>query len=71
MYTQALTHRLLAASLAAILLAIAAGHEVLADDSEASDYLFYPLPPDLPRLQFLTSFSSPLDVSAGKSAFRR
>lgn len=70
MYTQALTHRLLAALLAAMLFAASAGHEVLADDSEASDYLFYPLPPNLPRLQFLTSFSSPLDVSAGKSAFR-
>jgi hypothetical protein len=37
---------------------------------EADEYLFYPLPPDLPRFQFLASFSSPLDVSSGKSGFR-
>ena len=37
---------------------------------EAEEYLFYPLPPDLPRFQFLASFSSPLDVSSGKSGFR-
>lgn len=37
---------------------------------ETEEYLFYPLPPDLPRFQFLASFSSPLDVSSGKSGFR-
>lgn len=37
---------------------------------QAEEYLFYPLPPDLPRFQFLASFSSPLDVSSGKSSFR-
>jgi len=37
---------------------------------ETEEYLFYPLPPNLPRFQFLASFSSPLDVSAGKSGFR-
>ena len=70
MYTQALIHRLLAAWFVATLLAVAAGSAAVADDAEASDYLFYPLPPDLPRLQFLASFSTPLDVSAGKSKFR-
>jgi DNA-binding beta-propeller fold protein YncE len=46
--------------------------DVLHADSgdEAEEYLFYPLPPDLPRFQFLASFSSPLDVSSGKSGFR-
>jgi DNA-binding beta-propeller fold protein YncE len=34
------------------------------------DYLFYPLPPDQPRLQFLASFSSVLDVSTESSKFR-
>ena len=70
MYHQALTHRLLAAFLAAMLLAPVSGRDALATEDEASDYRFYPLPPDLPRLQFLASFSTPLDVSAGKSAFR-
>ena len=70
MYTHALTRTFVAAFLAAMLLATTPGSETLADDAEASDYLFYPLPPDLPRLQFLASFSSPLDVSAGKSGFR-
>jgi sugar lactone lactonase YvrE len=37
---------------------------------EGEEYLFYPLPPNLPRFQFLASFSSALDVSAGKSSFR-
>jgi DNA-binding beta-propeller fold protein YncE len=37
---------------------------------EAEEYLFYPLPPNLPRFQFLASFSSPLDVSSGTSGFR-
>jgi sugar lactone lactonase YvrE len=46
--------------------------EVLHADSgnEGEEYLFYPLPPNLPRFQFLASFSSPLDVSTGKSGFR-
>lgn len=70
MYNQALIHRFPAALLVAMLLAAAAGSDALADDAEASDYLFYPLPPDLPRLQYLASFSTPLDVSVGKSAFR-
>ena len=43
---------------------------VNAKEPEPKTFRFYPLPPDLPRLQFLESFSSPLDVSAGKSSFR-
>jgi DNA-binding beta-propeller fold protein YncE len=44
----------------------------IADDKPASDdgHLFYPLPPDEPRFQYLASFSSALDVSAGKKGFR-
>jgi len=55
---------------AAVLCAAPTG--VLNADSgdEAEEYLFYPLPPDLPRFQFLVTFSSPLDVSSGKSGFR-
>lgn len=37
---------------------------------ETEEYLFYPLPPNLPRYQFLAGFSSALDVSSGKSGFR-
>lgn len=37
----------------------------------AEEPLFYPLPPDRPRLQFLASYANELDVSAGsKSGFR-
>ncbi len=55
---------------AVVLFAVPIG--VLRADSgdEAEEYLFYPLPPDLPRFQFLASFSSALDVSSGKSSFR-
>ena len=44
----------------------------LADDKPAdeSEFLFYPLPPDRPRLQFLASFSTSLDVSTENSGFR-
>lgn len=38
--------------------------------SEQSEYLFYPAPPNPPRLQFLKSYSSALDVSAKKTGFR-
>jgi len=40
-----------------------------ADESEIEP-IFYPAPPNQPKLQFLTKFSSVLDVSAGKSGFR-
>jgi DNA-binding beta-propeller fold protein YncE len=37
---------------------------------DEQEFLFYPDPPDAPRLQFLASFSTSLDVSTGKSKFR-
>jgi DNA-binding beta-propeller fold protein YncE len=44
---------------------------VLADDgADTEQPLFLPLPPDIPRFQFLAKFSSPLDVSTTKKGFR-
>jgi DNA-binding beta-propeller fold protein YncE len=40
------------------------------DDDEAQPAVFYPPPPNLPRLQFLTKFASAYDVSEGSSGFR-
>jgi len=58
------------AALATILL-LAVAAPLFADEATSeSEFLFYPLPPDLPRLQFLATFSSPLDISSGKSGFR-
>ncbi len=37
---------------------------------ERDDYVFYPPPPDEPRLQFLAKYSSTLDMSAGNSRLR-
>jgi DNA-binding beta-propeller fold protein YncE len=40
-------------------------------DTDAGGPLFYPLPPDMPRLQFLASYASELDVeAASKGGFR-
>ena len=59
-------------TLLAVAVLCSAPIDVLHADSgdEAEEYLFYPLPPNLPRFQFLASFSSPLDVSSGTSGFR-
>lgn len=56
----------------AALAALTPSAAVFADDAPAADeeYLFYPSPPDAPRLQFLVSFSSALDVSTENSKFR-
>ena len=40
------------------------------DDQIEPEYLFYPLPPDLPRLQFLKSYSTSLDVTAGEGGLK-
>jgi len=37
---------------------------------DGDEYIFYPSPPNEPRLQFLTKFSSAQDVSAKKKGFR-
>lgn len=43
----------------------------MADDEIVGEQpLFLPLPPDEPRLQFLTKFSSSLDISTEKKGFR-
>ncbi len=45
---------------------------VQAESDEARDEpLFYPLPPNQPRLQYLTKFSTVLDVSAKSGGFRK
>lgn len=41
-----------------------------AADSEAQPVRFYPEPPEIPRLQYLTKFSSPLDLGGKRSGFR-
>ena len=41
-----------------------------AADYEAQPVRFYPEPPDIPRLQYLTKFSSPLDLGGKRSGFR-
>ena len=72
-----MTTRLRARSLSLALvmlvtLGVAVPLAALADkrEKEADEFLFYPLPPDLPRLQFLATFSSSLDVSTAKGGFR-
>jgi len=40
------------------------------EESAADAAIFYPPEPNLPRLQYLTRFSSAYDVTAGKSGFR-
>lgn len=48
-----------------------AGAPSLADDEVAdAQPLFFPRPPDAPRLQFLAKYSSALDVSTKKGGFR-
>jgi hypothetical protein len=40
-------------------------------EADAGDAIFYPMPPDRPRLQFLASYSNELDVSSkGRGGFR-
>jgi DNA-binding beta-propeller fold protein YncE len=52
-------------------LALLAGSPLLAEeDGSDEEPLFYPAPPQEPRLQFLASFSSVLDVSSGNKGFR-
>lgn len=64
-------YRYFAVLCAAIALCAGSGAQALAQESAADDGpLFYPLPPDLPRLQFLKKYSSALDVSTEKKGFR-
>lgn len=61
-----------AACVVAGLLLLGAGGPAQAGDAAepAEPPLFYPLPPDIPRFQFLTKYSSALDVSTRKKGFR-
>ncbi len=53
------------------ILSVSANQPALADDkTDTEQPLFLPLPPDIPRFQFLAKFSSPLDVSTTKKGFR-
>lgn len=52
-------------------LLIFVGAPTMAEDEAADEQpLFLPLPPNEPRLQFLTKYSSALDVGSEKSGFR-
>jgi len=62
--------RLLAGLATATLLVVCSNGTAFAAPEANDEPLFYPLPPNLPRLQFLASFSSVLDVSAKKRGFR-
>lgn len=54
-------------ALSAILLALPPLSTALAQDDQP---IFYPLPPDVPRLQFLNKYSSSLDVETESKGFR-
>ena len=70
MHSKSLSQVLLAFSI--IVLAWMPTTPLIADDDDATEpeYLFYPLPPDLPRVQFLKSYSTSLDVSAGEGGLK-
>ena len=54
----------------ALVLAVSLASTARAADDEEKDYLFYPPPPNEPRLQYLTKFSSALDVETKSRGFR-
>ena len=53
-----------------LFLLLAVSNAAAADDSADEQPLFFPLPPNQPRLQFLAKFSSALDISTKKKGFR-
>ena len=59
-----------AACLIGALLLFAVAPSMADDEIVGEQPLFLPLPPDEPRLQFLTKFSSALDISTEKKGFR-
>lgn len=59
-----------AAIVGMMLLAGAPVTPAVAADGDGSQAIFYPAPPNLPRIQYLKTFSSAIDVSSGKSGFR-
>jgi DNA-binding beta-propeller fold protein YncE len=59
-----------AARMTGVLLVVMAS-SLIADDEKTSDQpVFFPRPPDIPRLQFLTKYSSVLDVATKNKGFR-
>lgn len=54
---------------ASALLALAAGCSTGPAPKPVSNFVFYPPPPDTPRLQYLTSFSGEKDLGSGSSKF--
>jgi len=59
-----------AASLIGVLLVLAGTPLMAADEVADEQPVFFPLPPDQPRLQFLAKYSSALDVRTKKKGFR-
>lgn len=59
------------AALCVAIFCLALGVSAVAEEkADPEQPLFFPLPPDIPRFQFLAKFSSPLDVSTRKGGFR-
>jgi len=62
-------HHSRAITLSALLLTALAGCQHSAPPAEPKAYAFWPLPPDEPRVQFLTSFSTSSDIARSQSKF--
>ena len=56
--------------LSIVLVCVSAGPSTADEELEDGKPVFFPLPPDIPRLQFLKKFSSALDVTTTKKGFR-
>jgi DNA-binding beta-propeller fold protein YncE len=56
--------------LSIVLVCVSAGPSAADEELQDGKPVFFPLPPDIPRLQFLKKFSSALDVSTTKKGFR-
>lgn len=72
MITETIFGRVVSVAISIAIMALAPVHVLVADETPAAseEFLFYPLPPDLPKLQFLVSLSSALDVSSKRTGFR-
>ena len=56
--------------LSIVLVCVSAGPSTADEELQDGKPVFFPLPPDIPRLQFLKKFSSALDVTTTKKGFR-
>ena len=61
----------IAASVACFLVMMIAVESYAEDDKAQEEAIFYPAPPEMPRLQFLKKFSSALDVETKSKGFRK